>query len=300
MSVILTLPKIDIPTTLGWVHEASSWYIATDPSFSTSSLVASSIEDTINLTSKTLDVMLQPDVIYYSKVRIFCNKGIIESDLDITEVKDSIKITNTEAIPSIVNKPTLTLNYDEKDIPATLFNVTTTEINTSSNSVHTDSSYIIETLDGEVVYSKLKSKDNLTEKSFDDVILDDGRPYILRVSHESSSNDVSPFAEEIIVVKDTSEINVSSQLEDIDITNGLNVVLNPINDFNKADIELYATGMSDGEKVIFTTSITGLTTVIPESYFLSDNTNKYILKITITRNDNTTIGPKFNRITITK
>ena len=297
MSVILTLPKLDIPTTLGWKHEGSSWYIATDVSFSDSSIVAKSVEDTKNLTSIVFDVTLQPDVVYYSKVRVFCNKGIIESDVDITEVKDFIKITNTHPIPSIVNRPTITFVDNKKDLPATLFDISTTAISTSSNSKHESTSYLIETLDGEAVYSKLNTKDELTRKSFNDVVLEDGRPYVLRVMHTSTSGDTSVFAEEVIVVKDVSEINISSTLDNVDVGNGFNVVLDPINNFKNMEVGLYATGLNGEEKSVYSATVNGLTKVIPNSYFTADNTNKYILRIKVTRTNNSVIGYKYFKLT---
>jgi len=297
MSVILTLPKIDIPTSLGWVHEGTSWIIATDVSFSANSIVAESLEDTNNLTSIVLDVTLQPDVVYYSKCRVFCNKGILESDTDITEVKDFIKITNTHPIPSIVNRPTITFVNDKKDLPATLFNMHTTNISTSSNSSHESTSYIIETLDGKAVYSKINSKDDLTSKSFDDVVLEDGRPYTLKVLHTSTSGDTSVFAEEVIIIRDVSEIESTSTFDNTDVANGFNIVLSPINNFKNMRVKLFAVGMNNDEKIIYDSTVYGLTKVIPSSYFTADNTNKYVLSIKVTRTNNSVIGTKYYKLT---
>ena len=293
--VILTIPNPNIPTTLGWVHEGTTWLLATSLDFDNDT-VASKLESTIDLTSVTLDYNTMPDVTYYSKAIIYCNKGIIESDVDVITVKDFIKITNDYPIPSIVNIPTLTLDSSNNDFPSSLFTLNTPAISTTSNAEHLASSIMVETLTQEPVYSKLSSRDDLVSKKFDDVVLDDNMLYVISMSHESNSNDKSEFGKEVVLVKDAREINVSSNLLNHDIGNGFNVILDPINNFKSMRVELFATGMGDA-KLVYAYSIAALTKVIPSNYFTDNRTDKFILKITVTRQNNTIIGPKFFKLT---
>ena len=295
--MILYIPTPNLPAS--YIHEETEWYLATSPTFDPTTIVVESLNNTVDLTSISLDYDMLPGVKYYAKARIICNKSIFESDVSIIEASDFIKIAFEHPIPSVVTKPTLTIDKPNEDVPASLFRVTTTSLSTTSNATLESTSYIIEELDGTPVYSKLESKDNLLTKLFDDVILEDNKVYILKVTHNSSSNDSSEFAEEILVVKDVSEIVVSSNLTNVDVGNGFNLIVDPINNFNHMNVEVMATGMGDAERVYGPVSVYGLTSIIPNSIFTSVNTNKFILKVTVYRNDGTIIGTRYNKLIVT-
>jgi len=294
--VILYIPEPNLPVSLGWTHDATTWLLATSPTFEDSSIVASSVDDTTNLLSITFDYDMLPDVTYYSKARVITNKSIFESDVSVIKVSDFIKISFDNPIPSLVTKPQLTLSHDNSDFPASLFSITTTPLSTTSNAKHESTSYIIETLDGIPVYSKLFSKDDLTYKEFSDVILDSKQIYRIKVSHHSTSGDVSDFAEEIINVKDVTSINTTSTLENVDASSDFNFVLSPINNYKEMKIELYAVGFGDSE-LVYEYTTDSLNKIIPSTVFESSKTLNYIIKVTVTLNDDSILGTRYFKLT---
>jgi len=295
--MILYIPKPNLP--LGFVHTSTDYYLSTSPTMDPSTIVMESLNNTVDLTSISLNYDMQAGVKYYAKARIVTNKTIFESDVSVIEVSDFIKIAFEHPIPSIVTKPTLTIDKPTEDLPASLFKVSMTNISTTSNATLESTTYLIEELDGTPAYSKIETKDNLLSKVFDDVILEDNKAYILKVTQNASSNDSSEFAEEVLIVKDVSEVVVSSTVTNVDVGNGFNLIVNPINNFNHMVISLYATGMSDAIKVYGPITVNGLTAIIPNNIFTSVSTNKFILATEVHRNDGTTIGTKYTRLTVT-
>jgi len=291
--VTLYIPNVHIPTELGWVHEATSYYLGTDPSLDRASIVKKSENNTTKLRSITFDYDPIPDITYYHKALVICNKGIIETNVNVLHVDDKISITKKNPIPSAVMTPTITLPNFES-VSNSMFTVGTSDINTTSNAKHEYSSYIIEKLNGEAVISMLYDNDNLTERLFDDVILEENTPYVLKVAHHASSGDMSPFAVQPFTTKDTRLINLTTNL-DVDKELGMNVIISPITNFKHMRVQLYAAGLGNAKKV-YDYTVYSLTKVIDPQYFSSD-TNKFILALTVTLTDNKVIGPKHYEIT---
>jgi len=292
--VVLYTPKIDLPKTMGWIHEATSWYLSTSKIFTEANIVKTSLEDKDNLTSVILDYEMKPDTIYYAKARIICNKSIFESEVGIIKTNDFIKIAFDYPIPSMVMTPSVQLDFDHKNMPNSLFTVRTSKMSTTSNGKHEYTSYIIETLDGEPVFSELINKDDLTHKLMDDVILESGRSYILKVAHKSTSNDQSDFAQQVFTVPDVKEVQLVQDLDGVSNSTGVNLMVKPIANFESMEVTVHATGLSDSIQT-YKHKVKGLTKVIPKEAFKYD-TNIFLVGIKVTKTDGTTMSTKYFKL----
>ena len=293
--MLLYIPSIDIPTSAGWVHLQSSWFVGTTPDVTEDTAVWTSLNDDKHLTSITCDYSFSPDITYYSKVRIICNNGIIDSDAGIIKVTDPVEVSFKYKLPSIVVTPTIEIVGDDEKVNNSLFTVNVSDISTTSNSELEHVSYIIEDLKGEAVYSSLVDKDNLKSKSFSDVILENGKPYILRVSQHSTSGDSSPFASALFYVPSLKEINLTTKTDNVNFNEGYTMLIGAVENFKSMRIDVYAAGLGKA-KHVFSHAGTSHGYSIPATVFNS-KTDTYILGIKVTKKDNSIIGTKYYQLT---
>jgi len=193
--------------------------------------------------------------------------------------------------------PTVTLDFDNMNVPATMFRVTSDKMSTTSNSKHESTSRIIETLSGEVVFSELYNKDELTSKLMDDIILEGNKAYILKTAYHATSDDSSNFASTVFYVNDYKEIVLTSQAEDLYREGDVSVAIAPIDNFRSMNIKLYEAGLADA-KVIYEADVDTLTKVIPSAIFNGIYTGTFLLGISVTKSDNKTIGTKYFKLLI--
>jgi len=293
---ILFIPKPDLPKK--YVHETTDWEIATSPLFKEEDIVASSRDDEVNLTSIIFDVDLDTDKTYYSRARVVCDRAIFEwSKTDILKPTDFIKVAFNHAIPSVVMKPTITLDFDVMNFPSTMFTIKTNDINTTSNASHEYTSYIIEDMLGNPVYTKLVDKENLTSKLIGDVKLEEGRPYVIKVSHTATSNDTSDFASQIVYVRKIPDIIVKSVLNEPSIVDGYNLSIAPISSFNRMYVKLLAVGYGD-PKEVFTGDTDEYNLVIPNEVFSTNRTNEYVLAIKVEYEDGSETAWKYQTLKV--
>ena len=288
---ILYIPKPDIPK--AYTHDSTDWQVATSPLFEDDSIVAESRDDEDHLTSIVFDVDLDKGKKYYSRARIVCDKAVFEwSKTDIIQVTDFIKVAFNYAIPSAVMKPEIKLDFDPANFPSTLFNIGTTPISTTSNADHDSSFYIIEDISGIPEYTKFDDFEDRENKLLSGIKLEEGRPYVIKVAHKSTSNDMSEFASEVIYVKDIKEIILKSKTENPDISDGYNVSIAPVDSFSKMYVKLYGIGEGDS-KELFSGESDETNLIIPEDKFVLDVTNLYILGIEVEKENGDLTGWKY-------
>jgi hypothetical protein len=288
---ILFIPKPDLPK--AYRHETTDWEIATSPLFKSGDIVASSRDDEVNLTSIIFDIALDTEKTYYSRARVVCDKAIFEwSKTDILKPTDFIKVAFNHAIPSMVMKPTISLDFDPMNFPSTLFEIKTTDISTTSNAEHESSSYIIEDMSGTPNFVKLDDNENLTSKLISEVKLEEGRPYVLKVAHKATSNDVSDFASQLVYVRNIKEIVLKSATTDPSIVDGYNVNIAPVDSFLKMYVKLIAVGYGSA-KELYNGESDELNLVIPEDVFTLDTTRSFVLAIEVEKEDSSRTGIKY-------
>ena len=288
---ILYIPKPDIPK--AYTHDSTDWQIATSPLFEDDSIVAESRDDEDHLTSIVFDVDLDKNKKYYSRARIVCDKAVFEwSKTDIIKVTDFIQVAFNHAIPSIVMKPEVLLDFEPDNFPSTLFNIKSTVMSTTSNASHKSSYYVIEDISGIPDFTKLGDSENLNDLFLTAVKLEEGRPYIVKVAHESTSNDVSDFAAEIIYVKKIEEIILKSKTDNPDIEDGYNVNIAPVDSFEKMYVKLVAVGQGNNKET-FNGESDETNIVIPKDSFVLDKTTLYVLGIDVEKENGDRTGWKY-------
>jgi len=288
---ILFIPKPDLPKK--FTHETTDWEIATNPLFKKDDIVASSRDDETNLTSIIFDVDLDTEKTYYSRARVVCDKAIFEwSKTDILKPTDFIKVAFNHAIPSMVMKPNITVDFDPMNFPSSLFTISTTNISTTSNAEHESSSYIIEDISGTPNFVKLEDKENLTSKLISEVKLEEGRPYVIKVAHKATSNDSSDFASQLVYVKKIKDIVLKSVLDNQSIVDGFNVNIAPIDGYERMYVKLMAIGYGS-IKEVYSSDTDELNMVIPKENFDLEATRSFMLAIEVEKENGDKTGIKY-------
>ena len=288
---ILFIPTPDLPK--AYTHETTDWEIATTPLFKKEDIVASSRDDDVNLTSIIFDVDLDTERTYYSRARVVCDKAVFEwSKTDILKPTDFIKVAFNHAIPSMVMKPTITLDHDVTNFPSTLFTINTSPISTTSNAEHESSSYIIEDIAGTPEFVKLNDEENKTSKLITEVKLEEGRPYLIKVAHKATSNDSSDFASQIVYVRKIPEITLKSIINNPGISDGYNVNIAPVPSFKRMFVKLSAIGYGSVEE-LYTGDTDELNLIIDRSKFTLDSTRNFMLGIEVEKENGTKTGWKY-------
>ena len=293
--VIIYIATPDIPAAM--THETTDWRVATTPTMDPGTIVIESLDDPNNLTSIILDVELDANTTYYAQARVVLDNAVFEpSDVGIVRVEDFIKTVFDYPIPSAVMVPEISLDFPVTNIPNTLFRISTTPMSATSNADHLDTSYLIEDIDGTPMYSDLYNRDDLTDKLMDDVILADGRPYVIKVSYRSTSKDTSKFASQIVYVKNIPEIVIKNDMEQVDPDVDLLAIIAPITGFVSMDVTLTEVGLSDGRET-FSGSSNSLAITIP-SAAMQGRTNKYLLGVNVHKTGNVETGVKYFQMTL--
>jgi len=295
--VVLSINKPDLPESLGWKHEATDWKLAEDPKGK--NVIVESKADKRHLTSIVFDVDLDPNKTYYGFARVITNKTIFEATVSIIKAKDYTKVVQRYDIPSMVAKPFIYLDFPYDNFPSTLFTIKTNEISTSGNAKHLFTSWIIETSDGKPVFVLPKDRNDLTSKFMDNIILKEGRVYIIKVAHGASSGDVSEFATQPIYIKPIPEIVIKTPEENPDVEDGLALTIKPIENLKKTTFKLFRTGIGDAE-LFWQKKVNGTSAIVPLEDLLKANTNSFILGVDIEYKNGEKNGTKYQPIIFTK
>lgn len=291
--VILSIPDPQLPSSLGWTHDGTDWALYKKVGLNEEDIVFKSPADTVNLTTIVVDVDLDPEITYYARARVIANKSIFDySNVAIFKVPDYLEVTFNKPIPSTVMNPVISLSHDFNNVPPTLFTINVSDMSTTSNSTYDSVSYIIETLDGELVYTDTYNKDDLKYKLIDDVILKENNIYILKVIQHSSSNDSSDFSSTILRVASVDAIVLKTDIDGYLDKDYLPINIAPIENYKSMEVSVYAVGFGDGE-LIHTGSSTELTYVIPSEDMTKLDVDSFIISIEVTYLNNEKTGKKF-------
>lgn len=183
-------------------HLRTSWQISDTKDFT--NIIAESLDDDVNLLSIIFpDISPTKDQQLYGRARILTNNGwSAYNNLDIVtrDLDDDIYI-----LPSRISVPRLyTSKYDSKanrvptddlspeNHPLTMFYISNDESYTViGDSEHIASTWIIEDLEGNVVWKSIKNRKDLVIIKVDDIILDRNKVYTVKHIMHSNTNDIS-------------------------------------------------------------------------------------------------------------
>lgn len=215
------------------VHHHTDWEWATDLLFT--DLIHHSYDDEVNKTSIVLDIQLDPDIIYYGRARVALSTGVTEwANIDVYSVQDIDDVVAEIDYPSIVGVPVLTTDSDASSHSPTLFNINVTGYGCLGDSDHYATTYIIEDLNGSLIWSSRKDKINKEQISITDLLLNDDSVYLIKAMFHSTSGDTSQLVTHMIKTsKADPRIVMKSGLNNFNVTEenvleigNINVLLN--------------------------------------------------------------------------
>ena len=259
---------------------STDWQVATDISFSPDSIVEETLGDTVNTTTKMYPTVLDPGKKYYARCRMLLSTGYTAwGNIDVFTPEDVDDSDLALDIPTVVMHPTITTNSDPANHARFGITISVSGFSVVGNSDLESVTYIIETIDGEHVWSSI---DNSFNKESIDVlgyILKPDTGYVIKAQFKSTTGDYSQLASLPIVTESQGRNRVLTNLYSMTPSSNNDITIAQIVGAKRVTYTLYS--MSDKAEQIWTaTKSSGdiYNAVLP-SGLLKDN-NKYLLSVT--------------------
>jgi hypothetical protein len=273
--VVLRIAEIALDDSVN--HLATDWEVSTTQSFN--NVILSSIEDHDNITSISFDQVLDPNIKYYARARALLSTGYtIWSNLDVFTPNNIYDLDKNNDLPSRISIPLITTNSDTLNHDATMFTISVTGFSVIGNSTHTATSYYIETLSGDVVWSRLNEHLNKDSILVDDIMLTNNEVYRIKAVFHSSSNDSSQIGTKTIYVKNGGDISLYTDLTNLNVTTDILLKLIPSGTITNVNWEILY--LKDGvSHSIWTSSVNDGTysATVPAGTLLANTL--YILRV---------------------
>lgn len=236
--VILKLNPIQLDLSNNTVHTATDWEVSTKEDFST--LELSSKNDKENLTNITFNKNLDINTTYYARARILTNNGwTVWGNLDIFKVKDtSMSLASIGELPSKISIPQVSSSSDISYHKQSLFTIYAKGFDTIGTSQHIATSWIIEDIYSNVIWSKLKDSLSLTYIDINNIILKSNSIYRFKVIFHSSNNISSQVGCQTIKTYNGDNIILTKWLDTYDILEDLNIEINTVYPFKTLTYKL--------------------------------------------------------------
>ena len=275
MAVVVRVHNILLPDNV--THIATDYEVATDLLFN--NIVLSSIRDEVNLTVKIYNDILDPTISYYSRTRCLLSTGYAYySNVSKFTPKDVERIEFDVDMPSILGIPRVTTSGSLTQHPTTMFSVSVSGFTAVGTATHEYTTYIIETLDGNVLWKKEKSS-LLTNIEINDLVLKANTVYRLNVLFHASSGDVSQVGTTTFKTGINKHVNVITNLNELDLD--FNNEIRLVKKANVTYVEYHILHVKDGviTSILDRTITTSDMFTLPVLKGTLKLNNKYILKI---------------------
>lgn len=291
--------------------QCTTWEISSTKDFTT--LVASSVNDTKNLTSivfEELDIDYGRE--YYGRARVLI-KGrgwnVYNNVCVITKERKS-NVIEENMLPTITPTPKVVLKYKEEVcdidlVPTTDFTI---ELQVDEpigiGKVNRYSYYILDQY-GTVIWKRTKVE--TTSVKMDDMMLDDGKLYILKVCSYSTTNEVSELGSLTFITVDGTNSSIKIYLTNFfskplpiesDITMNLPYDLDTVS----IDLSITLVDGKGGEATVVNASTTkdNPTIIIPANTLLENGSYKIVAYVTLTNGETTTVKRDFLFVRVIK
>lgn len=223
--VRLRIQPLDIPNSAD--HIATDWQVSDKINFQTRLL--ESMNDRTDLLVKTWTTVLDPSKKYYARARALINgRGYtVWGNLDVFTSFTGDVDAGLEDIPTAVATPRVSTNSNYSKHSVTLFTIYANGFSIIGNATHTATTWIIEKLDGTVVW--VKEYDTINKNSIQvvDTVLEQATYYRIRVIYHASTFDVSQVGSCTIYTQEASdETSLSIQQQIYSFVLTLDNVLN--------------------------------------------------------------------------
>jgi len=233
--VVLRINNADLPD--GWSHNKTDWQVATDKTFK--NILAESMNDNKNLTTKIFNLKLDLGVKYYGRARMLLNTGFTEwSNIDVFIPKDTNEVLMDMDIPSVVSAPTLSTKFEKDHHPAAAFKIYGTNFSTLGNAEHISTTWIVEDNRGKAIWSSIDDIDNLTSITIPNIL---PMNTICRVhaSYKGSNRDCSQFGTVSFYVSNDPRIDMPRVMRNVIHNLDLDIDIPFMNGLDTLEWELY-------------------------------------------------------------
>lgn len=261
---------------------AMDWQIASDESFK--NIVLRSENDANNLSSKIFTDILDPNTKWYARARALIRDSgwTVWGNLDVMSYEQVKDVYQSTIIPSRVATPQITTSSIATNHDAILFTIFATGFSVIGNATHAATSWFIEDIDANVVWSSLEDTINLNQIEFRSVLLSNNTVYRIRAMFHSSSGDVSSIASYTILVGGSNVMELITYVDDVDYTTPTEIEALCVDmDVTVSSVDWQIISLTNNyAEIIFSQTTTGTTygkLTIPAD-ILKDDTN-YILKL---------------------
>jgi hypothetical protein len=203
--------KTESADDMGYLLQSVDWQIAKGkPIFTADYIVFESLDDEVNLEFIDTELEIESGVQYYSRSRDKKQYAGYTEWSDISEIKiyDLDKNRIEIDMPSSVNMPTIVSNVDRKNATNGMFGFNISGFSVLGGATHKCTNYILEDINGNVIFTRFKSQDRLEELLVNELFLQPNSVYRLRVSFEATNNDVTPMATYTLKTADYMDANV--------------------------------------------------------------------------------------------
>lgn len=224
--IIVKLTGLDIPANVE--HYATDYQIATDLLFR--NIALESIEDRSNLHTIIYNDILDPGIKYYARARALLSTGYtIWGNIAVFTPKDVNEVELDMDMPSAIGVPVLSSSAKENIHPPTLFSLYAKGFSAIGNTKLESTSWLIEDLNGNVIWKKLYDKTNKEAITISDILLKNNNAYRARVIFNSTSRDSSQVATMTFKVGDNRYCNLITSLNNINVreNNKLRIAFKP-------------------------------------------------------------------------
>ena len=191
MAAVIRLTELDITPDI--LHISTDYQVATDKLFG--NIVATATDDHENLTEKVFNIELDPSIKYYARARVRLSTGYTAwGNVDLFTPDNINDIAIDLDLPTLVGIPRITLDDANDNFPLSLFNINVSGFVVNSTAKHTATTYIIETVDGDLVWSSHYNEYERDSIFVDNVILKKDAIYRIKAMFHVSSGDVSQIS----------------------------------------------------------------------------------------------------------
>ncbi len=201
---MVTLQLILPPLDEGRMH-ISTWYqIAKENTFDT--IVLNIEDDTVNLLSVKANVELEDGVTYYARTKFATDPGGLSawSTFFTFVAGDTNEFNIFYNHPTLIEVPKIYSIFDRDGHPEALFEIILDTDYLFDYNSYIKANWLIEDINGKVVFSSLDDEVNLKRIYFNGYL--EPGVYVMKLSIETASGDVSDFGSYIINVNKINNI----------------------------------------------------------------------------------------------
>lgn len=238
MAGVIRITELDLHPDV--MHISTDYQISTDELFGT--ILAESIDDRKHLTDIVFNIVLDPEIKYYARARVRLSTGYTAwGNVDMFTPENINDIALNLDLPTLVGIPIITLDEPNDNFPLSLFNISVSGFAVNSSSKHVSTTYIIETIDGDLVWSS-KFNEYYRDSIFvDNILLKKNEVYRIKAMFHTSSGDVSQLSTVTVKTMDNETIQLNEPLISLDVNVDNNLHLLHIPNMSSSTLNIYAT-----------------------------------------------------------